>query len=133
MPMNELLGMLDRLDELCVLLMGMELADDRGNLSADQQRELKALQREQDDLVERSRALWEAMPSASPADVDAHDRLVTEAIACLRANGGQFAGVSLADLEARAHCTCRPVRHFDVWPIQAVHRIGRLNHPRATD
>ena len=67
MPMNELIGMLERLDEFCVLLMGMELADDRGSLSADQQLELEALQREQDKLVERSRALRDAMPSAAPA------------------------------------------------------------------
>jgi hypothetical protein len=131
--MNELLGMLERLDELCVLLMGMELADDRGNLSADQQRELAALKVEQDELVVRSRALWEAMPSAAPADAEAHDRLVGEAIACLHASGGQFAGVSLADLEARARRTCRPERHFDVWPIQAVHRICRLNHARPAE
>lgn len=120
--MNALLSMLDRIDELAAPLMGMELADDRGNLSPDQQRELAALQHEQVQLIERARDLWEALPATAPAIVTAHDRSVGETIARLRAGGGRVAGVNLADLEPRALRTCLPTRCFDAWAIRAVYR-----------
>lgn len=110
-----------RLNHWAGELTGMEFADERGWLDADERARFRELDARYPVVRAELAALWRELPAD---DALRHDQRVRDVLARMRAAGGKLGHFHLADLEPRALATVAPRREFDEWAIWAVYQLA---------
>jgi hypothetical protein len=122
-----------RIYEICATLnrwagrlTGLDFADERGWLSADERAEKAELDSSFQPLTAEGERLWRELAAT---DVERYEARVKSAVQLLEQAGGKLEGFYAESLGPRALATCSPQREFDFWAIWAVHEITNRKAP----
>lgn len=116
-----------RIYEICATLnrwggqlTGLDFADERGWLSAEERAERAELEVAAQTLRAEGEQLWRELPSA---EIERYEVLARSAVQTLEHAGGKRDGFYAESLGPRALATCSPQRVFDFWAIWAVQQV----------
>lgn len=107
-------------------LTGLDFADERGWLSADERAEKAELERASQTLRDEAERLWRELPST---EIERYEARAKSAVQKLEQAGGKLDGFYAESLGPRALATCSPQREFDFWAIWAVQQLTDRKAP----